>query len=296
MTGVAGTGPVRALPDVMDRGIPVIRKGVEMLHADACFHKGIPNGRDYSQRSDFFQIPGIVPQQEIRSGFGAGSFVTAVTITVLTAGMAAVTAHFSAVDGVRGLRQGIIRFYGRVTIRTGRPVPHLLLGQILVAIAVQFPFLVAIKADHPLLIMNIRRAAVFPGKFRIDAPAVAEGAGLAFVLLNEFMALNEPATDPGNRRRFYMAPATGGVAAAAGLLEDLVIEYLELRLGKSRHYPLPLANRRVVQGFSVGVRDLSMTLTAGFQIVRRTTHHGLMGKFFSSSLIVAFMAGDTALG
>ncbi|OPY09356.1 MAG: hypothetical protein A4E66_01735 [Syntrophus sp. PtaB.Bin001] len=221
--------------------------------------------------------------------------MTVVTITILTARVAAVTAHLSFVDSVRGLRQGILRFYGRVTIRTGRSVLHLLLREILVAVAVQFLFLVAVEADHPLLIMNISRAAVFPCKFRINAPAVTEGAGLSFVLFDEFMALDEPGTDSGNRRRFHMAPATGGVAATAGLLEYLIIEDLELRLGKSRHYPLPLTDCRVVQGFAVGVRDLSMTLTAGFQIVRRTAHHRLMGKFFSFSLVVAFMTGHASL-
>ncbi|OPY03608.1 MAG: hypothetical protein A4E66_02676 [Syntrophus sp. PtaB.Bin001] len=172
--------------------------------------------------------------------------MTVVTITVLTARVAAVTTYLSLVDRVSGLRQGILRFYGRVTIRTGRSVLHILLREILVAVAMQFLFLVAVEADHPLLIMNICRAAVFPSKFRIDAPAVTKSAGLSFVLLDEFMALDEPGTDPGNRRRFHMAPAAGGVAAAAGLLEYLIIEDLEFRLGKSRHYPLPLADRRVV--------------------------------------------------
>jgi len=224
VAGIAGTGPLRSLLDVMDRAVPVIGKGIEVLHTNPCLLEGIPDGRNDAQRRYLFSVAGVFPKDETWFGFGAGPFMTIVAIPILAAGMATEATHLAPVNVVGCLREKLLRLDLLVAVRAGGSVFYCLLREIHPAITMEFPFLVAVKAHHSLLVMDIRRPAVFAGVLRIDTSTVAESAGFAFVLPDEFMALDEAAADSGNRRRFYMTSAAGRVAAPAGFFEDMLVE------------------------------------------------------------------------
>jgi len=277
MAGIAGSGPVRALSDVVGRGIPVIGKGVVMGQGKPGFVEGIPDGGDDAQRRNLIPVPGVFPEDEARFGFGAGSFMAIVAVSILAAGVTTIATYFALVNVVGHLRQRFLRLDCCVAVFAGRPILNHLLGEILLTVAVEFPLLVAVQAHHPFLVVDIRRSAVFTRVFRINASSVTEGAGLALIPLDEFVSLDQAQADSRNGRRFHMAPATGGVTAPAGLLEDAFIEGLQFRFGKPCHDPLSLAYRCIMEGFFIVGGNLPVAAAAGFEFVRRPFHQALVG-------------------
>ena len=114
-------------------------------------------------------------------------------------------------------RPGLICFFlsGLVTVYTGRLILYLFSRRICLSITVKLAFIVTVDADHAFLVMDIRCAPVFTGKFRIYPSAVAEVARFPFISLDEFMSFNETDTDPAYCRSFYVAVPAGGVARSA---------------------------------------------------------------------------------
>ena len=98
---------------------------------------------------------------------------------------------------------------------------------------------VTVETGHALLIVNIRGPTVITGIFRVDAASMADGAGLAIVLLHELVSLDQPRADAADPGRRHVTIPAGRVAAPARLLEDLFVEYLTLFRGKPRHDPMP---------------------------------------------------------
>lgn len=221
--------------------------------------------------------------------------MTVVTISVFGGGMTSVTGHLVAVLGVGGScgQPGFLAQFV-VTVRANRPVFHILFGQVGIAIAVHIGFLVAIHAEHTLLVMHVGLPAVFTGIFGINPAAVAESAGFAFILLDEFVALDEADADPADRRRFDMATAAGGMAAPAGLLKNLFVELFQLRFRKTLYHTVALSRTGVVQCFLISARDFLVARGAGLQIVGRPFYKPLVGFFpggaFEITLVTAFAA------
>jgi len=183
----------------VDRRIPVIGEGIEFLHADSHLLKGIPDSRDNTQCSDLLRVPGIFPQDETWLRLSTRPFMAIIAVPILAARVAAVAAHLAPVNAVGLLCQQCLRVDRLVAVRAGGTVFHRLLGEIFLSVAVEFPFLVAVKAHHSFLVVDIRCPAVFAHIFRIDTSAMAEGAGLAFILPDKFMPLDQAEADPGYR-------------------------------------------------------------------------------------------------
>jgi hypothetical protein len=142
-----------------------------------------------------------------------------------------------------------------------------LLGIVHHSVSVHFTLFVAIHTHHAFLIMNIGRSPVFTGKFRINTSAVTRGAGSAFILLDEFMALQKAGGNAGNRRRFDMTVAAGRMTAPAGLIKDLSIKGFEFFRRESMLDSFTLTKACIMKRLSIVIRDLSMTYGAGFKII-----------------------------
>jgi len=92
----------------------------------------------------------------------------------------------------------------------------------------KFILLVAIQAGHPLLIMDISRAAILSGEFRINPASMAYGTGFSVVPGNELVVLDKPGADTADFGGFHMAISARGMTAPARLLENLFIEYPQI--------------------------------------------------------------------
>lgn len=68
MARVAGARSVRALADIVGRGIPVIGQGIEIGHFDTCLLKRVPHGRNQAQGGHFPFFTGI--QAQVEPGLG----------------------------------------------------------------------------------------------------------------------------------------------------------------------------------------------------------------------------------
>ena len=137
---------------------------------------------------------------------------------------------------VSSLRPGA--FFPRfMAIGASRPVDDLVLRFVGLSVPMEFRLLVAVQAEHFFLVMDIRHAAIFSRKLGVDPASVAEGAGLALVLLYEAMAFDKSDTDAADDGSLDMAVTTGGMAASARLLENLRIEDLDLRFREPPDHP-----------------------------------------------------------
>jgi len=230
VAGITGPGSFCALLDIMHRSIPVIWDGIEIFHFNTRFHERITYGWDNPQRGDLISVSWIPAEDKTGFGSGSRSLMAIETVSILRTGMAAVTADLVLVNAVSSFDKQFFRFDRLMAIRASRPILDGLLRQVLFPITMKFPLFMAVHAHHSFLIMNVRRTAIFTREFRIDATAVAERAGFSFIFFYEFMSLNEAETDPGNSRRFYMAPSTGSMAATARFLENMLVEGLEFGL------------------------------------------------------------------
>ena len=190
----------------------------------------VPDRGNQSQGSQGLPVPGIQAEQETGFRRRAGVQMAIVALPVFRRSMAAIAGHFTLVAGMGrpGGQLGLLPQF-RVAIRAGRPVFHVLLGQIGAAVAVHIGFLVAIHAQHPLLIVHIRLTAILSCIFGIDPAAMAEGAGFPLIFLDEFMPLDQAETDAADRRRLDVATTAGGMATPAGLLKNLFIKLLQFR-------------------------------------------------------------------
>jgi len=203
--------------------------------------------------------------------------------------MAPVAAHLALVGVVRQTGAERVRLDGLVTVRALGPVLHVLLGQVSRAVPVHLLLLVTVHAHHTLLVVNIRGAAVFTGIFRVYAAPVAEGAGLSLVLLDELMTLDKPEADARYRRGFHVTGSAGGVAAPAGLLEDLAVEGLHLLLGEPGKDPVPLAQGGVVEGLAIVRCGLLVAGCTHLQIVGGPLDHAGMGLFLGGPGLVTLV-------
>jgi len=86
-----------------------------------------------------------------------------------------------------------------------------------------------------------------------------------------------------------------GVAGAAGLLEDLLVENLRLLGGHPLDHPVSLADRREVEGLPVIRGDLLVTLAAERQVIGRALHDAFVGGVLVVGLIVPLVAVQAAL-
>src|SRR3989339_966691 len=150
--------------------------------------------------------------------------------------MAPRTAQFA---GMR--RMGRFRFLRlflprRMAVEAGRAVLPLLPGCVSLAVAVELGLLMAVHALHPFLVMDVRRPPIFAGILGINSPSVTEGAGLPFIPFYEPMSFQQPGADAADHRPFHMTVAAGGMAAPAGLFEDLLVKEFTFRRRKSFHH------------------------------------------------------------
>lgn len=216
-----------------------------------------------------------------------------VTIPVFGGGMTTVTGHLVPVLGMSGTRSQsrFLTEFG-VAVRAGGPVLDILLGQISCTVTVHFGLLVAVHAEHTLLVMNIRFPAVFTRIFGINPSAVAESAGFPLILFNEFVALNKTDADTTHGCAIDVTITAGGVAASAGLLKNLFIELFQFRFVKAPQHALTLADGCIMQRFFIGLNDLFVAHGTGFQIIGGSFYKTLVSFFpgdaFDITLVAAF--------
>jgi hypothetical protein len=74
--------------------------------------------------------------------------------------------------------------------------------------------------------MDIRTAAIFTGKFRVDPAAVTEGTCLSFIFLHKTVPLDETYTDPADLRGLHMTITAGSVTNPAGLFKNIFVKDL----------------------------------------------------------------------
>ncbi len=294
MAGIAEAGALCPLPDAVDRGIPVVRQSIEMLHPDPRRGKGVTHRRDKPERRDHFFIPEA--PSEIKSGFGrgTGSEMAAVAIPVFGGGVTAVTAQLLLMTAVGEARREFLFAAQLVAVEAPRPFLDLVLRLISFAVAVKLRFLVAVHAEHPLLVMDVGPTAVFPHKLRIDPPAVAEGTGLPFVFRDEPVPLDEADADAPDRRPLYVAIPAGGVAAPAGFFKDPFVENLCLRRRQPPPHAVPLAGTRVMEGLCVIPDDLIMAAAADIKIFGGPSDQARMGGGLFRTRFIALVAGGAA--
>jgi len=145
-------------------------------------------------------------------------------LSVSRSRMAAVTRDFAFMFAMRNLRRQLGLIAGLMAVFTGRTIFHMLLGRVSRTVTVQLRFFMAVHAQHTLLVMHIRCAAVFTGIFGIDTAAVTEGAGFPLVFFHKFMLRDESDADPAHGRGLDMAIAAGRVTAPAGLFKYFFIK------------------------------------------------------------------------
>lgn len=121
--------------------------------------------------------------------------------------MASIATHLAGMAFVGCFRNELLFIALLVAVDALRPVFHVLLGSIISPVAVHLRLLVAIHAGNALLVMGVRAAPVLACVFRVNPSAVAEGAGLALVPADEFVALDQPDADAGDRRSLDVAVA-----------------------------------------------------------------------------------------
>jgi hypothetical protein len=95
--------------------------------------------------------------------------------------------------------------------------------------------------------MDVRDAAVFAGIFRVHPPAMAEGAGPALVLADEFVSFEKPDINAPDDGALYVAVPAGCMTAPAGLFEYFSVEGFRFVRGKPGRYA-PHASGRIVEG------------------------------------------------
>jgi len=91
---------------------------------------------------------------------------------------------------------------------------------------------------------------------------MARGAGLSVIPGDKLMAFEEPRAHAGYARRHHVAVAAGGMAASAGLLKDLLIEYLLFFGREPAGYSLSESGGREVERIFVCFNDLVMAFPA----------------------------------
>jgi hypothetical protein len=160
---------------------------------------------------------------------------------------------------------------------------------------VQVCFLVAVKADHAFLIVDVRGAAILAREFRVDPASVAQGTRFSLVPLHEGVPLDEACIDPGDYRPLDVTIAARGVTTSTGFLEHLVLKDLELRRGESGGHTMRLARCRVVQSLFVRFCDIPMAGAADSQVIGRSRRQPLVGPFSCQRFFVALVAGGTTL-
>ncbi len=121
--------------------------------------------------------------------------MTAVALTILAGGMTSLATDFALVNGMRDLIAFIF-----VTGLAFGPVFHIIFGFINFTVAVHFLFLMAIVAHHAFLVVDIRCASVFAGKFGIDTTTMTGCAGFPLIFLDKFMTLQKAGGNAANRR------------------------------------------------------------------------------------------------
>lgn len=294
MAGIAEAGALCPLPDAVDRGIPVVRQSIEMLHPDPRRGKGVTHRRDKPERRDHFFIPEA--PSEIKSGFGCGtgSEMAAVAIPVFGGGVTAVTTDPFFMAAVGEARRQFLLPAELVAIQTSGPVLHVVLRLVCRAVAMEVRLLVAVHAEHSLLVMNIGPPPVFACILRVNSSAVAEGAGLSLVFPDKAVSLDEPDADAFHCRSLHMAVAAGSVAAPAGSFKYFFVEDLRLSGCKPRPYAVPLAGARVMEGLCVIPGDVIMAAAADIKIFGGPPDQTRMGSGLFRTRFIALVAGGAA--
>jgi hypothetical protein len=154
----------------------------------------------------------------------------------------------------------------------------------------------AVEAGHPLLIMDVGRSAEVSREFGIDPSPVTRGAGLAVIFRDEFVALEEPRADARYPWRPDVAVTAGGVAAPAGLLEDLLVEYLALIGGEPARHAMPESGGGEVEGVLIRARDLIMTFATDRKVCGRSLDEAGVCLLPGSGILIAAVAGNAAFG
>jgi hypothetical protein len=158
------------------------------------------------------------------------------------------------------------------------------------SVAVEFGFRMAVHAHHALLVVNVGGTAVLAGELGVNPAAVAEGAGLAFVLFHEFVTVDEAEVHAGYDRAFYMAVAAGGMTAPAGLVEDFCVIGLLLTFGKTSRDAVLEAGGRIMQGKFIGLGGFAVTGPAQFGIIGGPLIQARMGEGLVRALGISLMA------
>lgn len=181
-----------------------------------------------------------------------------------------------------------------MTIRTGRFPLHIGFAIRFRAVSMKLPRLVAIQAFHPLFKMDVSDSGVSSGILRINAPAVAGGAGFFFISFLESVVGEKSLLDAGNGRRSDVAVSATGMARPAGLLKYFCVKLLRLCRGKTLMDAFAQTGCRVVQRFCIMVGDPFVAWRTGFDVFRRLRNHPLVGVGFIGGLRVALVAFRTA--
>ena len=267
MADVAGSRSFRPFFYVMRNGVPIIRQEIEILHLDSRRREGISHGRYDPQCSDRFLVPGVATEDKGRFGRGTFARMTIIAVSVLAGCVATCAAQFVCMRCMG--RFCIVRLLlsRRVTLETSWTVLPLLTGSISDTVAVEFRLFVAVHALHPFLVMDVRRSSIFTGILGIDSPSMAEGAGLTLVPFDEAMSFQQTGADAADHRPFHVTVAAGGMAASAGLFEDLLVKEFPFRRRKSLPHPMFLPRRCVMQGSRVGLGDILMAESTGFYVI-----------------------------
>ncbi len=195
MAGIAGTRPVCSLLDVVHRRIPVIGHFIKIFHFDPGLLKGTSYSRYDPERCQGLAVTWIQAQDKIRFSRRAGVGMATVALAILTGRMTGLTACIIFV-----YRMSKVKTFILMAGLAFWTVLDVIFRFIHIAVTMHFLLLVAIHTHHALLVMDIRRSTVFPGEFRINAPAVTGSTGLSFVLLHKFMALEQAAGNAADRR------------------------------------------------------------------------------------------------
>ncbi len=258
MTDLARAGPFGTFLDIMGGCAPVIGDGIVFFHRDPGTRKGIPDRGGDSQRRDGLFVLGIQTQEE--AGFGRRSFSDgSQCMGINAAGMAGVTTYLVLV-----LCMGRLRFFRLfaprfMAIRTGRLLLYIRLRCVNCSGTMELGLLVTIEAGHSFLVMDIGRAAEISREFGVYPAPMARGAGLCVIPGDELMAFEKSRAHAGYVRRPHVAVAAGGVAASAGLLKDLLIEYFLFFSREPAGYSLSESGGREVERVFVCFCDLIMT-------------------------------------
>lgn len=121
---------------------------------------------------------------------------------------------------------------------------------------------VAIETGHSFLVMNVGGTAEISREFGVYPAPMARGTGLCVIPGDELMAFEEPRAHAGYARRHNVAITAGGMAASAGLLKDLFIEYFLFFGREPAGYSLSEPGGREVERVFVCFCDLVMAFPA----------------------------------